>query len=37
MIIPQADAVFDNFEAIAGGKPYTWKDFIEEHQKEFAY
>lgn len=33
--IPQADAVFDNFEAIAGRKPYTWKDFIEEHREKF--
>lgn len=35
--IPQADATFDNFEAITGRKPNTWKDFILEHKEEFAY
>ena len=33
--IPQADATFDNFEAITGRKSNTWKDFILEHKEEF--
>ena len=35
--IPQADATFDNFEAITGRKPNTWKDFILERKEEFTY
>ena len=35
--IPEADATFDNFEAIAGRKPCSWKDFILEHKDKFIY
>ena len=35
--IPEADATFDNFEAIAGRKPNTWKDFISKHKEAFVY
>lgn len=33
--IPKADATFDNFEAIVGRKPNTWKDFVLEHKEAF--
>ncbi len=33
--IPEADATFDNFEAITGRKPNTWKDFVKEHRNVF--
>ena len=35
--IPEADATYDNFEAITGRQPNTWKDFVREHQEVFAY
>lgn len=33
--IPCADATFDNFEAITGRKPMTWRDFADKHKAEF--
>ena len=35
--IPNADATFDNFEAITGHKPTTWRDFAQKHKAEFDY
>ena len=35
--IPEADATFDNFEAITGRKPTTWREFAAKHQDELAY
>lgn len=35
--IPNADATFDNFEAITGCKPTTWYDFAQKHQHELKY
>ncbi len=35
--IPNADATFDNFEAITGRKPTTWRDFAQKHKAEFDY
>lgn len=32
--IPDADATFDNFEAITGRQPMTWQMFAEQHQDE---
>ncbi len=32
--IPQADATFDNFEAIAGRQPVTWHEFARRHEAE---
>ena len=32
--IPDAGATFDNFEAITGRKPVTWKSFVMKHRKE---
>lgn len=33
--IPNADATFDNFEAIAGRKPTVWKEFVLKHRALF--
>ena len=35
--IPEADATFDNFEAIVGRKPNTWKDFAVNYRKNLIY
>lgn len=35
--IPNADATFDNFEAITGRQPTTWREFAAKHRAEFAY
>ena len=35
--IPEADAIFDNFEAIVGRKPNTWKDFAVNYRQQLAY
>lgn len=35
--IPNADATFDNFEAITGRKPTLWKEFALKHRDEFHY
>ena len=35
--IPQADATFDNFEAITGRKPNTWRDFAVNYKEKLAY
>lgn len=35
--IPNADATFDNFEAIMGRKPTTWRDFALKHKADFDY
>ena len=35
--IPNADLTFDNFEAIAGRQPTTWREFAAKHRAEFAY
>lgn len=35
--IPNADATFDNFEAITGRKPTTWRDFAQRHKADFDY
>ncbi|MEM9568080.1 MAG: SDR family oxidoreductase [Cyanobacteria bacterium P01_E01_bin.34] len=32
--IPQADATFDNFEAIAGRPPATWQTFAEQQREQ---
>ncbi len=35
--IPNADATFDNFEAIAGRKPMTWRDFALKNPEKLKY
>ena len=35
--IPNADATFDNFEAITGRKPMTWREFAQKHRHELKY
>ena len=35
--IPEADATFDNFEAIVGRKPNTWRDFAVNYREQLAY
>ena len=35
--IPEADATFDNFEAIVGRKPNTWTDFAVNYREQLAY
>ena len=35
--IPEADATFDNFEAMTGRKPNTWKDFAVNYKEKLAY
>ena len=35
--ILEADATFDNFEAIVGRKPNTWKDFAVNYKERLAY
>ncbi|MEM8675907.1 MAG: NmrA family NAD(P)-binding protein [Cyanobacteria bacterium P01_G01_bin.67] len=35
--IPEADHTFDNFEAIVGRKPNTWKDFAINYREQLAY
>ncbi len=35
--IPEADATFDNFEAIVGRKPNTWKDFAVNYREKLIY
>lgn len=35
--IPEADATFDNFEAITRRKPNTWKDFAVNYRDRLAY
>lgn len=35
--IPEADRTFDNFEAITGRKPNTWKDFAVNYREQLAY
>ncbi|NEP56769.1 MAG: NmrA family NAD(P)-binding protein [Symploca sp. SIO2G7] len=32
--IPNADAIFDNFEAITGRKPMTWHEFTQQHHAQ---
>ena len=32
--IPNADATFDNFEAITGRKPTSFREFVEKHREE---
>ncbi|KST61868.1 SDR family oxidoreductase [Mastigocoleus testarum] len=35
--IPNADATFDNFEAITGCKPTSWWEFVEKNREELIY
>lgn len=35
--IPNADATFDNFEAITGRNPMSWGNFAQKHKAEFDY
>ncbi|MDJ0589829.1 MAG: SDR family oxidoreductase [Pleurocapsa sp. MO_226.B13] len=35
--IPDADRTFDNFEAITGHKPTSWREFVAKHQEELMY
>ncbi len=35
--ISEADAIFDNFEAIVGRKPNTWKDFVVNYPEKLIY
>lgn len=35
--IPDAGKTFDNFEAITGKKPMTWREFIIQHREELTY
>ena len=35
--IPKADATFDNFEAITGRKPTSWREFVEKYREELRY
>ncbi len=35
--IPNADATFNNFEAIVGRKPNTWKDFATNYREQLTY
>ncbi|MEL7243846.1 MAG: SDR family oxidoreductase [Cyanobacteria bacterium J06643_5] len=35
--IPNADATFDNFAAITGRKPTTWREFVEKNREELGY
>jgi NAD(P)H dehydrogenase (quinone) len=35
--IPEADATFDNFEALVGRKPNTWRDFAVNYREQLAY
>ncbi|MEL6928666.1 MAG: NmrA family NAD(P)-binding protein [Cyanobacteria bacterium J06600_6] len=35
--IPEADTTFDNFEAIIGRKPNTWKDFAVNYRQQLTY
>ncbi len=35
--IPNAGATFENFEAITGRKPMTWRKFAIEHREELIY
>ncbi len=35
--IPDAGKTFDNFEAITGKKPMTWREFIVKHREELTY
>ncbi|MEL6579630.1 MAG: SDR family NAD(P)-dependent oxidoreductase, partial [Cyanobacteria bacterium J06621_12] len=35
--IPEADATFNNFEAIVGRKPNTWQDFAVNYREQLEY
>ena len=35
--IPEADATFNNFEAIVGRKPNTWQDFAANYREKLIY
>ncbi len=35
--IPESDRTFDNFEAIVGRKPNTWRDFAANYRQQLAY
>ena len=35
--IPNADATFDNFEAITGRQPTTWREFAQRNNDELSY
>lgn len=35
--IPDADATFNNFEAITGRKPTNWREFVEKHHQALKY
>ncbi|MEO1764640.1 MAG: SDR family oxidoreductase [Cyanobacteria bacterium J06629_18] len=35
--IPNADATFDNFAAITGRKPTTWREFVEKNIQQLQY
>ena len=35
--IPEADRIFNNFEAITGRKPNTWKDFAVNYRQQLSY
>ena len=35
--IPDADATFDNFEAITGRKSTSWWEFVEKHRQQLQY
>lgn len=35
--IPNADATFDNFEAITGRKPTNWREFVAKNRKQLQY
>ena len=35
--IPESDRTFDNFQAIVGRKPNTWRDFAVNYREQLAY
>lgn len=35
--IPNADATFDNFEAITGRKPTSWQEFVAKNREQLQY
>ena len=35
--IPEADRTFNNFEAITGRKPTTWRDFAVNYRQQLSY
>lgn len=35
--IPNADAIFNNFEAITGRKPTSWREFVSKNPQQLQY